>query len=60
MEEEEAAYQMKATNTVIRAMTRTKEMMVMVPMKMRSCLICWSEMTLSAGMLVLAWASRAV
>ena len=60
MEEEEATYQMNATKTVMRAMTRTKEMMVMVPMKMRSCLICSSEMTLSAATLVLAWASRAV
>ena len=31
--------------TVIKAMTRTKEMTVMVPMKMSSCLIWSSEMT---------------
>ena len=36
---------MKAMKTVIKAMTRTKETMVMVPMKMSSCLICSSEIT---------------
>ena len=38
---------MKAMKTVIKAMTRTKEMTVMVPMKMSSCLIWSSEMTCS-------------
>ena len=36
---------MKAMKTVIKAMTRTKETTVMVPMKMSSCLIWSSEMT---------------
>lgn len=36
---------MKAMKTVIKAMTRTKETTVMVPMKMSSCLIWSSDMT---------------
>ena len=40
---------MKAMKTVMRAMTRTKEMTVMVPMKMSSCLICSSEITFSCS-----------
>ena len=40
---------MKAMKTVMSAMTRTKEMTVMVPMKMSSCLICSSEITFSCS-----------